>query len=1100
VVLFTACSLVGAAAPASETEADDTTSAAEEQPPSLEAVTEPQINTQPAPVVPPATGSEHVTLEQIDEALKLYPPPGPDQAASREHKALVGARTALQEEQTWLNQRAQLESTISGSETQLERFAAGLEAESNPSYPEFPGDLDGLEKVLTQHRTELAGAKSRLEELGNELASLPEKRLSGVNRTNELEVVLRDLDAESSTTEVDTLLLQARRQDTEAELAWSKLLVSSSDSLRSLITSEQELLRTQVANLETRVATATERTAEQRRLDLEAQEEKARRALRMAALQDPELQVLAEENQAWLDERREIEAERTEMEELIVLYESEAASIRSSLESIKRRLGIAGNSPAIGTLIQRQGLRMPDLRDIARSRTRINRSMRNRQIQILELELVRSELVNLPLESTDDQVDEQSEIYRQVQAELVAQRLQIIDDLTADSNRYFDVLVSLDTAIQSVSVSVEAFEKFSIAESLWIPNQTVMKHRDLLLIPGMMVEVTGQTPKLFEESVYKSRHRLWVTLITVLVLAVTVRVLRKKAAAARSVSLADARFFNLFGAFAFELVVATLPAAILYGTAWILEAPDIESIMAYPIGSSLGSLVVPVLFGVLLVRFCMDEGIGRLLFGWPAAICTTIQRTFVRFVFPAYGVFFCSGVLAVYGLVTGQRTGSRFAMLAALVLVIIALHHIFHAERGLIAELKSRGLLGTAFVRRLVHIGLIAWPTYLGILTAIGYSVAVKAFFGRTIQTLWLVAVIAIVGGAIRRLSRAERLRDLLRWREARREDLGSRLVGIGPTWREIRDQSRDFGRIVGTFGFIIGFVWIWADTMPALRHLGNNPLLGSGDSVLLTVGQAFRLLVCIVATSVLAIHLPRILQVLVFNRFKGITQGNRYALSTLLSYLVVVIGVIWGSVIAGIQWESIQWLLAAATVGLGFGLQEIFGNLFAGIILLFERPIRVGDVVSIGTTTGTVSRIRIRSTTIRQYDRRELIVPNKDIITGQVVNWTFSDAMTRVSLEIKVSRDSDTKKVTRILKEIIRSQPNILDDPEPRVFLRQIDDSSINYSCFAYLDGLSDRLSTSHNLYEIILERFRDEGIEIPYPQRDINIRQDNRTEGRPG
>ncbi len=98
------------------------------------------------------------------------------------------------------------------------------------------------------------------------------------------------------------------------------------------------------------------------------------------------------------------------------------------------------------------------------------------------------------------------------------------------------------------------------------------------------------------------------------------------------------------------------------------------------------------------------------------------------------------------------------------------------------------------------------------------------------------------------------------------------------------------------------------------------------------------------------------------------------------------------------------------------------------------------------------------------------------------------------------MSHDSDTKKVTRILKEILRSQPNILADPKPMVFLRQIDDSSINYSCFAFLDGLSDRLSTSHTLYEMILERFREEGIEIPYPQRDINIRQDNPAEDRPG
>jgi len=226
------------------------------------------------------------------------------------------------------------------------------------------------------------------------------------------------------------------------------------------------------------------------------------------------------------------------------------------------------------------------------------------------------------------------------------------------------------------------------------------------------------------------------------------------------------------------------------------------------------------------------------------------------------------------------------------------------------------------------------------------------------------------------------------------------------------------------------------------------------------------------------------------FSRFKGITQGNRHALSTLLASLVIV----------GIRWESIQSLVAAATVDLGFGLEEIFGNRFAGIMLLFERPVRAGDVISIGTTTGTVSGIRIRSTTIRQWDRRGLIVPNKDIITGQIVNWTLSDAVTRFSPEIRVSRESDTKKVPRILTEIVRGRTNVLADPEPGVFMREVDDTSIQYRCFAYLDGLSDRLLTSGILYEKILHRFREEGIEIPDPKRDIHIRRDKPAEERSG
>jgi potassium efflux system protein len=1095
--LFVTTSLIGTAVPARGDEEVVNASEGESQPSTSEVVSKPQTATQP--VLSQESSTERITLEQIDEALTRYPGPGPDQSASREHKALVDARTALQKEQTWLSQRSQLESILGGAEAQLEGFAAALESAANPSYPELPNDLDLLEQLLAQRRRELTDAKSRLELLGKELAGLPENRLRGVSRTNELEALLRDLDAESSTTEVDTLLQRARQQNAEAELAWVKLSVSSTDSLRSLITSEQELLRAQITNLEIRVAAVTEQTAEQRRLDLEAQEEKANRAMRMAALQDPALQQLAEENQSWLNERRGIEAERAEMEARVKLYESEAERIRNALESIERRLGIARNSPAIGALIQREKMRMPDMRAVARTRARVNRSMRNRQIQILELELVRSELVNRSPDPVSDPGDVNSSIYREVEAELLAQRLQIIDDLTTDSNRYFDVLVSMDTAIQAVSMSVEAFEEFALAESVWIPSQTVIKGRDLFLIPGMMGEVSRETPGLFEESVFRSRHRLWISLASIVVLASAIRLLRKRANTAMSVPLVDTRFFNLIGPLFYEVMVAALPAVSMLGIAWILEAPNLENIMAFPLGNALERLFVPVLFGVLLVRLCKANGIGRSLFGWSTAACDLIQRAFYRFTFPAYGLVLLSGVLRDYGLITGQRTGSRYVTLVGLALIIFALHNIFHAQRGILVGRKRRGPLGSTAIRQIIHIGLIAWATCFGVLIVTGYFVAVQAFFMRTIQTLWLVVVIAIVGSFFRRLSRAERLRALLAWRNARREEPGSVREGMGLNWREIRDQSRDFGRIVGTFGFIIGFGWIWADTMPAMRHFGTNPLIGSGDSVLLTVGQGIRLLVCIVATTVLAIHLPRILQVLVFNRFKGITQGNRYALSTLLSYFVIVVGILWGSVIVGIRWESIQWLVAAATVGLGFGLQEIFGNLFAGIILLFERPIRVGDVVSIGTTTGTVSRIRIRSTTIRQWDRRELIVPNKDIITGQVVNWTLSDAMTRITLEIRVSRDSDTDKVSRILTEILLAQPNLLEDPEPRVFLKQLDDSSIQYTCFAYLDGLGDRLSTSGILYEKVLKRFRAEGIEIPYPQRDIHIRQGDLPDGPP-
>ncbi|RKX29025.1 MAG: hypothetical protein DRP71_16735 [Verrucomicrobia bacterium] len=435
------------------------------------------------------------------------------------------------------------------------------------------------------------------------------------------------------------------------------------------------------------------------------------------------------------------------MEARAELYENEATSIRSALESIRRRLGIAGNSPAIGALIQREKMRMPDIRDVARTRARINRSMRDRQIQILELELVRSELANWSPDPGPTGEDEQSSVYRQVEAELLAQRLQIIDDLTTDLNRYFVVLVSLDTAIQSVSMSVEAFEDFALAESIWIPSKPVIKGQDLLLLPGMMGEVTRQTPGLFEESIYKSRHRLWITLVAIFVLGIAIRLLRPRANKAMSVSLFETRLIDVAGPFMYEVLVAALPTLCMLGTAWVLDAPDLESIVAYPMGVAFSGMVVPVFFGVLLVRLCKDDGVGQLDFGWSRVACDVVRRAFYRFLFPAYAIVLLAGVLETYGLMTGQRTGSRFLTLVGVVLVIVALHNVFHSQRGLLAGQKRRGLLGSKAVHRIIHFGLVAWATYLGILIAIGYSVAVQAFFYRTILTLWLVAVIAIAGG-----------------------------------------------------------------------------------------------------------------------------------------------------------------------------------------------------------------------------------------------------------------------------------------------------------------------------------------------------------------
>ena len=162
--------------------------------------------------------------------------------------------------------------------------------------------------------------------------------------------------------------------------------------------------------------------------------------------------------------------------------------------------------------------------------------------------------------------------------------------------------------------------------------------------------------------------------------------------------------------------------------------------------------------------------------------------------------------------------------------------------------------------------------------------------------------------------------------------------------------------------------------------------------------------------TFVAARNAPGLIEISILRRLP-LDNSVRYAITTLASYAIVLVGVIVGCNTIGLRWSQIQWLATALTFGLAFGLQEMFANFVAGLIILFERPVRVGDIVTVDDTTGIVSRIRIRATTITNWDRKEYIVPNKEFITGKLLNWTLSDQVNRIVINVGIAYGSNTKR-----------------------------------------------------------------------------------------
>jgi len=260
-------------------------------------------------------------------------------------------------------------------------------------------------------------------------------------------------------------------------------------------------------------------------------------------------------------------------------------------------------------------------------------------------------------------------------------------------------------------------------------------------------------------------------------------------------------------------------------------------------------------------------------------------------------------------------------------------------------------------------------------------------------------------------------------------------------------------------------------------------------DRIVVTLADIGVALVILIATFLAFRNFPGLLEILILTRLP-LDAGIRYALSTIFRYVIVMIGVSIAFSALGLSWSKVQWLAAALTFGLAFGLQEIFANFVSGIIILIERPVRIGDTVTVGTTTGDVSRIRMRATTITDWERKELIIPNKTFITGDVINWSLTDPVLRVTIPVGVSYGSDVDQVVRVLQKIAAETRIVLKDPPPFVLFGGFGDSTLDFQLRVFIPSIRNFVEVRHILHMSIMKTFRAEGIEIAFPQRDLHIR----------
>ncbi len=450
---------------------------------------------------------------------------------------------------------------------------------------------------------------------------------------------------------------------------------------------------------------------------------------------------------------------------------------------------------------------------------------------------------------------------------------------------------------------------------------------------------------------------------------------------------------------------------------------------------------------------------------------------------------------------TALRLAERFALsIAFAVLLVLAygllLRWLFLARRGLALEqARSRAAAKAEAAKAQGNEDFVPTPIDESELDLPAVNAQTQQLFRFAITCTALVALLGIWSDTLPALRIFERVQVWPRFElveEGQRTDPIAELLDVGDaqvaaeqaTTGAVSNESTGAAALPGMPLVRPGLLAASSSGAEEAQAPNLNEL--PERVTLADVGMAILILVLTLGA---ARNLPSFVEIVLLQRL-DLDSGSRNAIGTLVRYAILILGSVLGFGAVGLSWGSIQWLAAALTFGLAFGLQEIFANFVSGLIILIERPVRVGDIVTVAGTEGQVTRLRMRATTILDYNRRELLVPNREFITGSLVNWTLSDPITREVIHVGVAYGSDVKLANELLLRAAKESRLVVDEPLPQAIFRSFGDSSLNFELRVYMANRELWARVVDDVHRRVDDLFREHDIEIAFPQRDLRVR----------
>jgi potassium efflux system protein len=968
--------------------------------------------------------------------------------------------------------------------------------------------LETLEARLNEKVTTMFDWQNQLTAINSNLIAAqtrPERTQARVTanqaRSQAIAEQLRLLQRQTDSTQKNArqVMLKAEQQSLQdaSDLLRQELAVNS--VLQDLASQRRSLMSQQIADIEVEIQ-ALQDVINEERLSQSEQTvtDTAAQALRGASNHEL-LKTQGSLNRRLSEELLSATNEMGELTRKNITTKQQTDSTTQIESALEQQISVLEGSSLLSRILQQQKQALPTVR----MDTRIADRVADLRLREFELNQLREELANPETYLTkllNPLPDEQREALRDDIREVIANRTPLAEQLSNNISTVLSLAITLQINQKQLQQLSSQLRRTIDDQLFWVASSRPIDTDWLLALPTRVSE-QFQALKLGNQAskaIATFRDRWPGLVVLILLLGPYIWCRGRWRAKLRDLN-ADVGHFRRDSARhtpkalgLTALIVLPVPVVLCVAGLILItgERPPLPAV-----GSALLKLALAWMVLHFLYRVLEPKGIAIRHFRWDSELVTRLHHLIRNVSWVLLPLVLVIAVNAAMPEHLSDDVIGRIAMLIGMLLLSLLLGRMMW---------RSEPLYHSRILHMSATLLLVMAPLALAVMSFWGYHYTATKLADRFFSTLYLIAGWMVLQGTVvrnlnvagRRLAyqRALNKRQAAPVRETQDAEMGVEVPEMDI--RQINQQSLRLARLTLTVLFAVLVYFTWADLLSAASYLESVTLWeynkGTSDNPLMapiSAGDVLGALVIVILTVTLARNLPGLLEILLLSRL-NLRQGSSYAITTLLSYVIVSVGVVYGLSALGVSWNKLQWLVAALSVGLGFGLQEIFANFVSGLIILFERPIRIGDVVTIGDLSGTVNRIRIRATTITDFDRKEIIVPNKTFVTSHLINWSLSDTITRVIIKVGVSYGSDLTKTRELLLQAARNNPRVLNDPEPLVLFLNFSDSTLEHELRVHVRELVDRNMAIDEINRDIDRLFAQNGIEIAFRQLDVNVR----------